>query len=296
MNSPATTSLEAIVTQAAALAGADATGAKLIRTGAHAIYQLRGGIIARIGKPGSADSARRELQISQWLNESGIHTVEAVASMDQPIIVDDRPVTWWRLIPDHRPATPAELGEALRRLHSLTAPPTFTLPEHDPFDGLLETVRFATPLDDDDRKWLIQHEQDLQSGFQRLPAPRRLCVIHGDAWQGNLVVPPSGPPTFLDLDKVSAGRPEWDLIQLAVDHSDFNRLTTADYESFVTAYGGTDMTTNPGFRIYADIQELRWTAFAISLSTRNPRAKTEAAHRIACIRGRIDRPWTWHAF
>ncbi|PPJ21425.1 hypothetical protein C5E44_03530 [Nocardia nova] len=285
-----------MLTQAAALAGADATEATSIRTGAHAIYRLRDGIIARIGEPGSADVAKRELRISQWLNESGIDTVEAVSSLDQPITVDDRPVTWWRLIPDHRPATPAELGEALRRLHSIAAPTTFTLPEHDPFDGLLEKLKSATTLDDDDRKWLIQHEQDLRSRYWRMPAPRHQCVIHGDAWQGNLVVPADGPPTFLDLDKVSTGRPEWDLIQLAVDHSDFNRLTTADYRSFVTAYGGTDMTTIPEFRIFADIQELRWTAFAISLSTRNPQAKTEAAHRIACLRGRIDRPWTWHVF
>ncbi|MBF5001088.1 phosphotransferase [Nocardia sp. BSTN01] len=285
-----------MLTQAAAVAGADATGAVPIRTGAHAIYKLRCGIIARIGKPGSMDAARRELWVSRWLNESGIDTVEAASSLDQPIVVDDRPVTWWQLIPDHRPATPAELGEALQRLHSVAAPTTFTLPEYDPFSGLLETIEFATTLDDGDRGWLTQHEQQLRSRYQRLPAPRRHCVIHGDAWQGNLVVPPDGPPTFLDLDKISTGRPEWDLIQLAVDHSDFNRLTTADYQSFVTAYGGTDMTATPDFRIFADIQELRWTAFAITLSTRNPGAETEAAHRIACLRGRIDKPWTWQAF
>ncbi|MBO0856307.1 MAG: aminoglycoside phosphotransferase family protein [Nocardia sp.] len=295
MNSSLSASTDDVLTRAAAQAGADATGAMSIRTGAHAVYQLRNGIIARIGKPGSAATATRELQISRWLNESGISTVEAISSLDQPIIVDERPVTWWQLIPDHRPATPAELGQALQRLHSITAPSTFTLPEYDPFGGLLEKITSATTLDDDDREWLIQHEQDLRNRYLRLPVPPRLCVIHGDAWQGNLIVPPDGPPTFLDLDKVSTGRPEWDLVQLAVDHSDFNRLTTTDYQAFVSAYGGMDMTTAPEFRLFADIQELRWTAFAVSLTTRNPAAKTEAAHRIACLRGRVDHPWTWHA-
>ncbi|WP_245716809.1 phosphotransferase enzyme family protein [Nocardia mikamii] len=296
MNSSGMTSAEEVLSQAAALAGAEATGAISIRTGAHAIYQLRGGIIARIGKPGSVDAATRELWISRWLNESGIDTVEAVSALDQPIVVDERPVTWWRLIPDHRPATPAELGKALRRLHSIAAPTAFTLPEYDPFSGLLEKLDSATTLDADDREWLLQHERDLRSRYQLLPAPRRHCVIHGDAWQGNLVVPLAGPPTFLDLDKVSTGRPEWDLIQLAVDHSDFNRLTTADYQSFVIAYGGMDMTATSDFRVFADIQELRWTAFVISLSNRVPQAKAEAAHRIGCLRGQIEPPWTWHAF
>jgi aminoglycoside phosphotransferase (APT) family kinase protein len=123
----------------------------------------------------------------------------------------------------------------------------------------------------------------------------RTSVIHGDAWQGNLLVPSTGTPIFLDLDKVSLGRPEWDLIQLAVDHTDFNRLDNDDYHAFVTAYGGHDMTTTPEFRIYADIQELRWTAFAISLSHHSPAARTETAHRIACLRGRVQKPWQWNA-
>lgn len=123
----------------------------------------------------------------------------------------------------------------------------------------------------------------------------RTSVIHGDAWQGNLVVPRTGPPIFLDLDKVSLGRPEWDLVQLAVDHTDFNRLDTDDYHAFVTAYGGHDMTTTPEFRIYADIQELRWASFALSLAHHRPAARTEVAHRVACLRGRIPKPWRWEA-
>jgi aminoglycoside phosphotransferase (APT) family kinase protein len=162
--------------------------------------------------------------------------------------------------------------------------------------GILEKIGSATILIGDDRDWLLRHERDLRKRYDQLPAPARLCVIHGDAWQGNLVVPPSGIPTFLDLDKVSLGRPEWDLIQLAVDHTDFDRLTATDYRSFVTAYGGTDMTTKPEFRVFADIQELRWTVFAISLAGQSPAAEAEASHRVACLRGRVGKPWTWKAF
>jgi aminoglycoside phosphotransferase (APT) family kinase protein len=284
-----------ILEQAAAHAGLDASTAIPLRTGAHAIFELTGGIIARIGKPGSADTAYRELRISHWLNRSGIFAVRAVETLPQPIVIDDHPVTWWQLIPDHRPAAPAELGAALARLHALTPPTTFELPEYQPFAGLVERITTATNLTDDDRQWLTQHYNTLRQRYEQLPRVNRTSVIHGDAWQGNLVVPPTGTPIFLDLDKVSLGRPEWDLIQLAVDHTDFNRLHNDDYHSFVTAYGGHDMTIAPEFRIYADIQELRWTAFAISLSRHKPAASAEAAHRIACLRGHIPKPWQWNA-
>ncbi|MEV3965140.1 aminoglycoside phosphotransferase family protein [Nocardia sp. NPDC050193] len=284
-----------ILEQAAAHAGLDASTATPLRTGAHAIFELTGGIIARIGKPGSADTARRELRVSHWLNQSGIPVVHAVDTLPQPIVIDGHPVTWWRLIPDHRPATPAELGAALARLHTLTPPTAFQLPKYQPFAGIEERITTATMLPDDDRHWLTEHYRELRQRYEQLPPVNRTSVIHGDAWQGNLLVPSTGTPIFLDLDKVSFGRPEWDLIQLAVDHTDFNRLHSTAYHAFVTAYGGDDMTTTPEFRIYADVQELRWTAFAISLSHHSPTAQAEATHRIACLRGRVHKPWNWNA-
>ncbi|WP_068043496.1 aminoglycoside phosphotransferase family protein [Nocardia speluncae] len=284
-----------ILEQAATRAGLAASTATSLRTGAHAIFEFDGGIIARIGKPGSADTAHREVRISHWLNHSGIPAVHTVETLPQPIVIDDHPVTWWQLIADHRPATPAELGAALARLHTLTPPATFELPEYQPFTGLEDRIATATTLDDSDRQWLTQHYTALRQRYEQLPPVTRTSVIHGDAWQGNLVVPRSGAPTFLDLEKVSLGRPEWDLIQLAVDHADFNRLGNDDYYAFVTAYGGHDMTTTPEFRVYADIQVLRWAAFAISLSKHSLTARSETAHRIACLRGRIPKPWQWNA-
>ncbi|WP_324197055.1 phosphotransferase family protein [Nocardia cyriacigeorgica] len=182
----------------------------------------------------------------------------------------------------------------LALLHTLTPPTTFELPEYQPFAGLEERITTATTLTGVDRHWLTQHYATLRQRYEQLPPADRSSVIHGGAWQGNLVVPPSGRPTFLDLDKVSLGRPGWDLIQLAVDHTDFDRLGNEDYV-FVTAYGGHDMATTPEFRIYADIQELRWTSFAISLPHQQQAARAESAHRLACLRGHIPKPWHWNA-
>ncbi|MFC3960718.1 phosphotransferase enzyme family protein [Nocardia jiangsuensis] len=281
-----------ILERAAAHVGLDMNTATLLRDGANAIVELSGGIVARIGPSASVAAADRELRVSQWLNASGIPTVEAMTTLPQPIVVEDRPVTWWHLIPDHRPATPAELGAALARLHALDPPTTFELPEYEPFSGLHDRI---AAFGNDEREWLIRHYTSLRRQYEALPPPARITVIHGDAWQGNLAVPADGTPIFLDLDKVSRGRPEWDLVQLAVDHADFTRLDTAAYRSFVTGYGGYDMISTPEFRIFADIQELRWVTFAIGLAHRDRAAAAEARHRIACLRGHVAKPWEWRA-
>ncbi|WP_433194004.1 phosphotransferase enzyme family protein [Nocardia sp. CA-107356] len=290
----ATSSSEATLAKAARQAGLALNEPKVIREGSHAIYRV-GDIVARIGRPGSLENAERELRVSQWLNSSGIPTVETVSELSQPIVVDDRPVTWWRLIPDHRPATPAELGAMLRALHSLTPPADFALPSYDPFGDLRERLVTAGTVDDDGRRWLLTRYDELHQQYDGLQDPLRLVVIHGDAWQGNLVVPPSGPPIVLDLDKVSVGRPGWDLIQLAVDYTDFARIPAADYLSLVNAYGGQDITDWSDFRLFADIQELRWVGFALERAAANESAAQQAKHRIACVRGQIPKPWVWKA-
>ncbi|MBF6332499.1 aminoglycoside phosphotransferase family protein [Nocardia transvalensis] len=291
----ALTSSEAVLVKAAGVAGIDLDGREIIREGSHAIFRLAGDIVARVGKPGSRKDAEREVRISQWLNSSGIPTVEAVWSLPQPVVIDDRPVTWWRLIPDHRPATATELGSTLRALHALAPPTEPKLNGYDPFGDLRERLADSDVAGEADRAWLLARYDDLRHQYDELPNSLALCVVHGDAWQGNLVVPPSGVPTLLDLDKVSLGRPDWDLIQLAVDYADFNRISEPDYRSFVEAYGGYDVTTQPSFRVLADIQELRWVGFALGRAGASETAAQQAKHRIACLRGQIPRPWRWEA-
>ncbi|WAL68830.1 aminoglycoside phosphotransferase family protein [Amycolatopsis cynarae] len=219
------------------MAGVDAEGAELIRDGANVMYRLTGGIVARIGPDGSRASAVRQVEVAQWLSSQGIPVVRALSGVPQPTMVEDRPVTWWELLPPHRPATPRELGGVLRLLHTLTPPVRPELPEFDPFAGLDERISAAHHLPDEDRSWLTHHASDLRAQLHNLPRDATERVIHGDAWQGNVAVPESCPPILLDLDHVSRGHPDWDLIPIAVDYTDFARLTSADYHDFVTGYG-----------------------------------------------------------
>jgi hypothetical protein len=289
------TTADDVLSAAARIAGLDVTGADLIRDGSNVMYRLPGGVVARIGRPGSQDTAEREVLVSRWLTKSGLPVVQALADVPQPVVARGRPVTWWRLLPAHRSATPAELGAVLRSFHALLVPEEPKLPEHDPFAHLDRRITDAYGLDIDDRAWLQGHLAELRRRYRDLAVPGPDGVIHGDAWQGNVAVPGSGSPILLDLEMVSLGHREWDLVQIAVDHTDFARITPEEYRSFVAAYGGYDVTSAPGYRTFADVQELRWVCFALGKADTRPDAADQARHRIACIRGDVPRPWSWAA-
>lgn len=285
-----------LLVTAADIAGLDARGATLIREGSNVIYQLPGGIVARIGPETTGDNAARQVTISRWLADAGLAVVRALDDVPQPTIVGRRPVTWWEQLPEHRPARAAELGAVLQALHALDPPTIPQLPRFDPFTGLDGRIGAARHLDIDDRAWLTRRVAVLRDrlGDLRVDEPDR--VVHGDAWQGNVAVHDTGIAVLLDLEHVSLGHPDWDLIPVAVDYADFARLTSRDYHEFVAAYGGYDVTATPGFRVFADIQQLRWVVFVLGKAATSDRAAHETRHRIACLRGEVPRPWTWTAF
>jgi hypothetical protein len=286
-----------VLTTAAKKAGLPTAEATLIRDGANVIYEMAGGVVARVGPPGSQLVAARQIQASRWLADTGIAVVRAVDDIDQPTVVGTRPVTWWVQLPDHRHATPAELGTVLGRLHALDVPEPPPFPVVDPFEGLLESIDGGAALPGDDRAWLRDLTMQLRAEYLALAPGLPRCVIHGDAWQGNVVVPKAGgAPVLLDLDHVGIGPREWDLVSLTVDYTDFARLTDADYQAFVDAYGGYDMTAWSGYRTLATIRELRWTAFVLGKAKTSTEAAQQVRHRLACLRGEIERPWSWSAF
>lgn len=277
-------------------AGIRTDGAELIRDGSNTLYQLPAGIVARISRNGTQETARREVDMSRWLTRKGLHVVQAIRAVPQPTMVGDRPVTWWELLPAHRPATPSELGSMLRALHALSIPEQLALPEVDPFSKLADRIAAADILSFSDRSWLVEHLARLRNDYTNLPPGLPRQVIHGDAWQGNIAVLDGGDPVMLDLEHVGLGSPEWDLTTLAVDRTDFERITAEEYRAFVDAYGGYDVTDWPGFRTLANIRELRWVCFTLSHANTNSVAADEARHRVACLQGGIPRPWSWSAF
>jgi len=95
--------------EACAQAGLSSDGAELLRLGENAIYQLAADpVVVRIAR--SADRlprVRRELCVARWLAASNVPAVHVIEEIDQPFLVHDRPVTFWRTVtggdpvPDH---------------------------------------------------------------------------------------------------------------------------------------------------------------------------------------------------
>jgi aminoglycoside phosphotransferase len=277
-------------------AGLDDTGAEVIRLGENAIFRLPGHVVARIAREGQADAAAREVNIARWLEGEGIDAVRVQPDVDQPVAVDGRAVTFWRELPAHRPGTPAQVAAALHRLHDLDPPTGFDLGRIAPFVRLVERIDRASTLTEDDREWMRNHLAELEQRWSGLLAGLPWCVVHGDAWVGNVVAAEDGTVLFLDLERCSLGPPEWDLVHTAIKYSSFAWISVGDYQEYCRVYGH-DVAGWAGFALLRDIREFRMTCMAAQVAAENPAGHDQAAHRLACLRGQHgERPWPgWQA-
>ena len=274
-------------------AGLSAEAVQLLSAGENHVYRLAGGAIARVSKPGQERAAAREVFLGGWLNANKVRAVRPYDALeiDQPVLVDGHPVTFWHDLGDHRAGTPREVATALKRLHSLPIPIEMAT-QVAPFVRLKERITAATWLPADDRTWLLARLEDLQAGWRDRPGGLPDAVIHGDAWAGNVVSATEGV-TFLDLERCTIGPPEWDLTSTACRLTSYSTLSAEDYADYCEAYG-RDVTRWDGFDLFRDIRELRVTCYAAYRAQHNPSLRSYVATRVGCLRGlNGPRPWHW---
>lgn len=282
-----------VLVDACAQAGLDPGGAEPIRLGENAIFRLQGHVVVRIARPGQLAAARREVQIARWLAQQNVPAVRVLATVSQPVESGGQAVTFWEELPAHRHGTPAQVAEAIRRLHDLPVPADVPLGVLDPFVRLAGRIDAATTLSDGDRAWLRQRQTTLEARYAELPEGLPQCVVHGDAWVGNVVATQDGQVVLLDLERCAVGPPEWDLVSTAIKHTSFAWITATDYQDFCRRYGH-DVTDWPGFGLLRDIRELRMTCYLAQRAAEHPEAKAEAQLRVDCLRDRAgSRPWAW---
>lgn len=292
MTGSAEDSIHAVLDSACRQAGFDAVGATLVRHGENTIYRLPGGIIARVTRPGQVEAAAREVGIARWLEASGVPAVQVVPDVVQPIEVEGRAVTFWRELPPHAHGTAVQVATALRRLHGLPMPADIDIRPLDPFVRLADRIDRARTLSESDRDWMRDYLKNLMERYGNLPAGRPACVVHGDAWVGNVVSTADGRIVLLDLERCSIGPPEWDLVSTAVKVFTLGGIPVEDYRAFVDVYG-YDVTTWEGFETLRDIREFRMTCMAAQVAAENPARHDELVRRLASIRGeRGSRPWS----
>lgn len=282
---------EAMLKEACAQVGLSSDGAELIRQGENTLYRLTDHVVARIARRGQVDAAKKEVAVSQWMASVGINAVEALEEIEQPVVLNGVPVTFWWELPDHRDGNFAEVAAALKQLHAAPIPTDFGLAPLAPFVRLSERIDGASTLSEDDRAWLRRRLEILEQAYAELPPGLPKSVIHGDAWAGNVVVTEEGDAIFLDLERCSVGPPEWDLVSTAVRYSTFGTMSAAEYRDFAQTYGH-DVMQWPGFEMMRNIRELRVTCYAAQRASEDEKFRDEAAVRVASLRGlRGARPW-----
>jgi Ser/Thr protein kinase RdoA (MazF antagonist) len=286
-----------VLRRASALAGVNSDGAEVIRLAENAIYRLPGGVVARIAKKGQSAAAAKEVNVARWLEDSGVSAVRVWRDLDQPVQVEDRAVTFWQELPPHEYGTTADIAAALRELHRLTPPAILELPGLAPFVRVAQRIEAATTISVDDQNWLLDRLAKLKAAYEGLPPGLPRCVVHGDAWRGNVVTTADNTRVLLDLERCALGPPEWDLVSTAVTYVTTAGIDINEWDNYCEVYG-YDVTTWEGFDILRDIRELRQTTMAVQVAATNPqRYADQAAHRLACLRGRRGpRPWSgWWA-
>jgi Ser/Thr protein kinase RdoA (MazF antagonist) len=274
-----------ILERACVIAGIDATGARLLRVGSHAVYRLKEPIIARVSRPGAdADDVRRTVAVARWLQSAGYPAVRAV-DVDQPVVTSGHVVTFWDAVSDDgdQYASLAEVAEVMVKLHQLTAPADLHLPELAPFENARHRIEASTWLNPQDRTFLTATLTQMRTLYAGIEFTLPPGVIHGDASIGNVLRDSHGHPVVIDLDGFATGPREWDLALTAIYYDSFGWHTSEEYQDFVRVYG-YDIMTWPGYPAMRAVREFLMITWVIQKAPESGQAAAEATKRIAALR------------
>ncbi|MER5783299.1 hypothetical protein ABT104_16485 [Streptomyces mobaraensis] len=110
---------------------------------------------------------RKEVAVARRLHREGFPAGRVVEDLEQPLVVDGHPVTFWHLIRgDGRKPAYGELG-ALLELHGLT-PTGLDLPPYDAFGRSALRIERAPGIPEDDRRFLRALHAELRGAVAEL--------------------------------------------------------------------------------------------------------------------------------
>ncbi|MFC4030902.1 phosphotransferase family protein [Streptomyces polygonati] len=287
----------AVLREACAVAGLDAAGARLLRFGSNAVYQLAGRpVIVRITADRDAlTEMERAVRVARWLGEERYPANRVLPGIAQPLVVGERVVTFWESVQDAEEyATLPELADLLRRLHWLEEPESLGLPYFEPFAKVRASLEHLDGATAADVAFLRERAETLEKEYGRLDFVLPFGMIHGDANIGNVLRDRTGQAVLIDLDGFALAPREWDLILTAIYYDRYGWHSREQYESFVHHYG-FDLMNWPGYPVLADVRELMMTLWMGGKAAAEPKAASEFARRVEAIRTGGDRR-DWRPF
>jgi hypothetical protein len=277
------------VGRAGAIASIDTADARLLRIGENAIFRLPGQIVARVARTSAYEpDARKEVGVARWLESEGYPAVRALP-IDQPVVVDERVVTFWESISEGESyGSTAEVASLLVRLHGMEPPRSLDLPELRPFARAELRIDANGWLSSGDRRFLQERLEELRAQYADLEFALPQGVIHGDASVGNVIHDDEGRPVLIDLDGFATGPREWDLVLTAIYYDSFGWHTTDEYGTFVSIYG-FDVMGWSGYPVLRDIREFLMVTWLSQKVHGDDRVAAEVRKRIAALRSGGDK-------
>ncbi|WP_367124467.1 phosphotransferase [Streptomyces phytohabitans] len=222
----------------------------------------------------------------------GFPAARVLDGLEQPVVVDGCPVTFWHLIEEgERKATYGELGAILRDLHALTVPDGMELPPYTVFGRTDLRIEKATGIPEEDREFLRERARELRERLSGLRFASPKGPVHGDAHVQNLMVDRDDRVILIDFEGFGFDHPEWDLMVTATEHHSLGWQTREQYGAFVDAYG-RDLRDWDGFRTLRGIQEFQMTTWLMQNVGESDDVAKEYARRIASLRD-DDAPRHW---
>jgi thiamine kinase-like enzyme len=282
---------DAVLREACAVAGLDPAGARLLRLGSNAVYDLadRRVIVRIAADPGTLPEMERAVRVARWLGEERFPANRVLPGVAQPLFVGGRVVTFWESVQDTEEfATVTELADLLKRLHWLEEPESLGLPYFDPFAKVRRSLSGLSAASAEEVAFLTERADQLEKEYDRLDFVLPFGLIHGDANIGNILRNRSGEAVLIDLDGFTLAPREWDLILTAIYYDRYGWHSREQYESFVHHYG-FDLMNWPGYPVLADVRELMMTLWMGGKAATEAKAAEEFARRVESIRSGGDR-------
>jgi Ser/Thr protein kinase RdoA (MazF antagonist) len=279
--------------KACAQASFTSNGADLLRLGENAIYQLAGApVVVRIAR--SADRLPRvekELCVARWLAAAGVPAVRVYEEIDQPLLVDGHPVTFWHTVTGGDPVpTHVDLARLLAAFHAAGDCPC-ELADFDPLRTSKSRLAEADRVTPGDRDFLSERCAELNDQLRHLVFALPPGPIHGDAHTNNLLTD-RGQVVLLDFESAAVGPREWDLLPTAIGVERYGRAEER-YREFADAYG-FDVRTWTGYPVLREIRELTMTTWIMQNIGESPATAAEFALRVTSLRERdVRRAWNF---
>jgi aminoglycoside phosphotransferase (APT) family kinase protein len=186
-------------------------GADLLRIGENAIFWLASGpIVVRIAR--SADRlprVKRELCIARWLAAAQVPAVRVVDEIEQPLMVDGHPVSFWYAVTGGEPIpTHIDLARLLAAYHGAPDCPC-DLGTFQPLTTSASRLARAEGVATGDRDFPQARCADLTAQFEHLEFALPPGPIHGDVHTRNLLTD-HGRVVLIDFEAAAIGPREWD--------------------------------------------------------------------------------------